>query len=897
MVRRTGGRLGTGENIMVMLRIRIDGREVETTPALLARLVFEGRADRDSAVRVPGETAEQPLEQCLGSLHCEALAGELHRRLERIGSMDSAAVDLHELRVQVERLCRWQWPDSSVTARFFWSAAWLNELAERPRNALAFYDAFLQRAAGENHLRLLAWNNRGVLQIRLGQLEGVRDLARAALGEEGQKGGRSEPQSVLRPSPVLTFSPSSSHSPSDLSTCSSSPLPVACLNLLNLINVAFGTADLLRVVDEELADFFAQRPPAVQRFWLEPPSSGSSLVTRDTGHESRDTGPTPADRPLPILRDPTYQRLNCLVTRLAAHARPLADDLYRPMDRAASAFQQLCLWKGTPTQDFALGPKGRCAAGGTPNGRPDGGSSGRPTEDRSLASSSGPFVRGQYHRYAEAMTLLLSEDIPSALARREDPLDRLEQSAREELAAIDQHVACGQYDLARSRLQVQRTILVSADHRQTAAMLLAQVDARLERVAGLEVQEQRLGLQRTCAEFVSEVQKFCSLAEVRHAQSLYPDLSGRLQRFKTELPPWMGHEARRLLDDLAARVQRHWHDLRRREIETRIADSLQHLRQNRPSDRATPVPKSVYGAVAQCRLHDPEGWVEDWAALEEQLDAHQAQHHIYRALTLLGAYPVPWERVQDDLIQALTYQPDQWLTVAPLFGLPVVNPPIVPEDNKVITREGSGDLPSTHFRTFSPSDLGGPGRLLERTLQQIGANANKCLRLWQCVEMTLSPVAAARNAEALAQARSLAESYLDHWPAGLPQGPGPADPRHPVSRFLETCEKAHCLIQAEQELSARPSRPKQAKRHLAAVCRLGLETRDQLRRVATGLYLAQFQEDDAPPTRRQMLAALDAWVDTVPLEAMPRMQEQEIVEEIRNVRTTVGRPAAVAPQV
>jgi hypothetical protein len=61
--------------------------------------------------------------------------------------------------------------------------------------------------------------------------------------------------------------------------------------------------------------------------------------------------------------------------------------------------------------------------------------------------------------------------------------------------------------------------------------------------------------------------------------------------------------------------------------------------------------------------------------------------------------------------------------------------------------------------------------------------------------------------------------------------------------------------------------------------------------------LAQFQEDDAPPTRRQMLAALDAWVDTVPLEAMPRMQEQEIVEEIRNVRTTVGRPAAVAPQV
>ncbi len=126
-----------------MLRVRIDGHEVEMTPAVLAGLVFEGKVGRDSLVRLPEGTTEQPLEQSLGSDHCEALTGELHQRLRLICSMDSSAVDVQELCLQVERLCQWRWPNSPVTARFFWAAAWLNELAGRVKNAVDFYDAFL----------------------------------------------------------------------------------------------------------------------------------------------------------------------------------------------------------------------------------------------------------------------------------------------------------------------------------------------------------------------------------------------------------------------------------------------------------------------------------------------------------------------------------------------------------------------------------------------------------------------------------------------------------------------------------------------------------------------------------------------------------------------------------
>ena len=165
-----------------MLWVRIEGHEVETTPAALARLVFEGKVDRHSPAKAPAGLAEQPLEQFLESPHGEALTGELHRRLRRLCSLDSSAVDMQELCTQVERLCQWRWPNLPSTARFFWTAAWLNELADRAKSAIDFYDAFLLMPSSEYPLRLLALNNRGVLRIRLGRLDGIGDLARRRSG-------------------------------------------------------------------------------------------------------------------------------------------------------------------------------------------------------------------------------------------------------------------------------------------------------------------------------------------------------------------------------------------------------------------------------------------------------------------------------------------------------------------------------------------------------------------------------------------------------------------------------------------------------------------------------------------------------------------------------------------
>jgi hypothetical protein len=362
-------------------------------------------------------------------------------------------------------------------------------------------------------------------------------------------------------------------------------------------------------------------------------------------------------------------------------------------------------------------------------------------------------------------------------------------------------------------------------------------------------------------------------------------LNYRLQQFRAPLSPQADAEVVGLLDELAARSRRHLHELERAEIGKEIADPWQHVQKNWPSDGSIPVPDSVQQALTQCRLHDPQGWMEDWAALQERLDVHQGQYYVHKALSALQSNPDAWEQTRDDLVQALRCDPDSWPALAPAFGL----------------TGGDGGLRETDDAN-PPSALRPPpltvdhaGWLLERAFQRIGADAGKCVRLWQAVERTLAPALAGGDVEALAQARILAERCRGYWPVGVPEAPGCADPRHPVNRFLEAWEKARGLVEAQRLLEAQPPQLDQAEKCLVDLLRSGLDTRGQLQRVVTELYLVRFHEKDAPPVQRSVLAGLEDWVRTVPQEQVPQMREQEIVEETERVRMMVAEQSELMP--
>ncbi len=822
-----------------MLCVRIDGREVETAPVALARMVLDGTVERRNPARTSSGASEQSLEQSLGVVYCEALTGELLQRIQSLYGPESSVVDVHELRLRVEDLCRWRWGSPHIAARFFWTAAWLNELTDRFESAMGYYDAFLQTASREGHLRLLAYNNRGVLRIRLGRLEGIQDLAQVAL-------------------------------PMDLNATGLTPtgLPAACFNLLNLINVALGGDNLTQAVDEELADCFSQLPEEVRTYWLGPESD-------EENPEWRANEPNHAAKPdggLLILRDPLYGRLNRMTARLAAQAHGLtAAEAPQAAKRMSWAGSQLRLWE--------------CRYSDSGSG-----------QDGDAEKPDRPVFSGHDH-YAEAASLLLSDDVPACLMRLESPVSQAERFAQEELADIENRLALSHYELAKSRLHVQRRILSSLNRRGRFAGLLARMDAQLERIVQMEAQSEQFDYQRACARVVSAVEQFCRITDPCQADREFADLDRRLRHFRAQAASPAGEEVADLLDELTSRVERHARRLKRLEIRRRIRGPLRHLRQNWPTDRAKPVCESAYQALSQCHVNDPEGWIEDWSALRDQLDAHQGQYHLQSALTALQTDPVAWDRVEDDLAATLSLKPDLWLTVAPLFGL--FHLPASGESAEAAVEVRAG-IQATATRLFDKmtqerNDPSGgdrdpmhqTDRLLGRAFQRIGADTRRLVRLWESVEATLLSELAAGGAEAIAEVKALAEKCLDHWPAGQTQVPGRADPRNPINLFLESCDKARRLTEAEQFLSARPPELEKARRGYAELLNAGLDSSEQIRRVVTGLYLAEFRQQDSPQIQREVLNGLEAWVEAMPEEVKQRVGEQDVVREIEGTRAAL----------
>ncbi|MEA1952358.1 MAG: hypothetical protein U9N87_13340, partial [Planctomycetota bacterium] len=502
--------------------MRIDSREVEVTPVALAQMMLDGTVSRHHLTKASDGAAERPLEYALDPPHCEVLAAELLRRLRSLYAPDVTSYDIDDLRVRIEALCQWHWREPAVRARLLWVAAWLNELTDRMDAAVGYYDAFLRVRCHEAPLRLLAYNNRGVLRLRLGRSEGVADVARAAIVTE----------------------------PGDAGSERSAGLPAACFNLLNLINAAAPTGALSEIVDEELVDFFAQLPEDLAGWWLGSEAMG---MPGPAGSSSSQDENIELPKVRSILRDSGCLRLNKLTANLAGRAMRLTDGTalessQHPRPKAL----RLSLWAGDAEGGNApegRGPRGEGGAGDDPD------------------------------RYAEAAGLLLADEIPLALVRDEGPGRRVEQLAHEELAEIEDLVAGGHHELAQSRLEVQRRVLAAMNHRQRLSNLLGEVDAQLERIAREKKELEQLELQRTCGNLVAEMEQFCKLTSLSQAERRLGPLKQRLQSHRART----SDEVAGLLDELAHRVERHVVQLRCSEVRRRVRLPLRQLRESWPA--------------------------------------------------------------------------------------------------------------------------------------------------------------------------------------------------------------------------------------------------------------------------------------------------------------------------
>src|SRR5690606_12639726 len=170
-----------------MLEIQVAEEWKAYEPEALARAVLDGDLVRSTQARNRSQRrGEGPLDELLDPTHFEAISRELLDRLHTLYLQGTHALETTPLRQRLENLLDWGWDDPVIRGRVWSAAAWSEVLTGSWQSAVHLYGLFLDQPEPEPLLRLLAYNNRGVLRCRFGRPGGVLDLGRAAFSLDFQ---------------------------------------------------------------------------------------------------------------------------------------------------------------------------------------------------------------------------------------------------------------------------------------------------------------------------------------------------------------------------------------------------------------------------------------------------------------------------------------------------------------------------------------------------------------------------------------------------------------------------------------------------------------------------------------------------------------------------------------
>lgn len=879
-----------------MLEVHIDGACMAAEPSPIVRMILDGRVDRSTPARdLTQSKADGPLERFLQQTHFEELGGQLLQRLQSMYVAGSYGIRPSELRDRVQDLRKWDWPDPVLRGRLLWLAGWLEELTGSFEEAVRCYETFLQQhPSAEAHLRLLTYNNLGALRIRLRRAEGITDLARAAI--------LMDPDQPESQQPV--------------------ELPAACFNLLNLVNKGVETirGEMLRdEIEVVLVDFMAGLPKDVRERWIgrdpkakedgedkkgladEPASEvqvdesarDGQLPPGETAGVPAEAVKTPEDddedkadlrKRLSILRDPKFERLNKLTSKLAARAVQIAAAPKREgEDYREFVSRQLHVWSPRPQADVA-------------------GSAGERDPHWQAA-------RTQHADYAEAASLLHAHDIPPSLTPQEYTIDWAERLAQESFTRAEEYLAAGDYDLARSTLGSVLAALNGVKESQSIKALREQFKRQMQLVARRQTAHEQLGVHQACTDIRKEVDGFCTLTELCHAQRESEGLQQRLRELRVDRQRIWGEGAGCQMEDLPRRVTKHLHELERRDLEAKVKEPLRRLNDERPHDWTKPVPVAAYEALAECRINDPDGRVDNWDRLKSRLDSHQARYHFQRVLKDVSGGKVDRKQSEATLALALTLDPSLGPAAAPIFGLLGLPPAMqVPDDLAKIRAE----LLETATRLLTTQPLGEDGcwspavranlvkeacSVLQRIFRAFVGLRSELVELWDGLSRSFTTLLVEGRPEIIEEIEQLIQACLDACPTVDAGQAGRVDPRNPLNLLREVCKRARPLGRGEELLNAEMPQPEEAAKCFIEAMELGLERRDQLRRAAIGVYLARIGIKDPPELQRRILNDLDVWVlDQIPESQCSKIRCGNVADKVKAIKQQPGPSQESRPE-
>ena len=876
-----------------MIELHIDGHWESADDELLATHILDGKADADTKSRdLSRNEEEHGLGRFLGEPEFEELSRQLLRRLQAMYDAGPDGVDPNELRERAVALSTWEWPNPVLLGRMLWTAAWLEELTGSLVRAENYYSRFLSQDSPEKRLRLLALNNVGVLRIRLGRAEGVRDLLEAGIWLLDE--GTPERRALRQPT----------------------GLPAACFNLANLINLAVDYEALRDQVEEVLVGYMKQAPEDIRRVWLgEVPQKKKSArrpVRRGRGPRAAQDGAAAKDEPAQIEeaaegeagaadeeedfgilkpKRSSFRRLAHFMTRLVAAAQQMAPSP-GPSEQEIKecAEMQLSLWMPRPELDVA----------GLQGGK----------SWRELAQSL------QHEDYAEAASLLYARQIPSSLTLEARNLVQWNaRFARRDVDRARRHLSVGEYHDARALLtgtleavgQALASLAESGEEgherdqarlekiQSEATELQLEAERRQTEHERLDVHEERRRLTDKVDHFREHTVETLAQAR-REAEALLPEF----RAFKPRLEQVIGEGMGNTLDALAESVTRHLRRLERQAVEAKVATARQTVHGLEPADAAKPVPEAAYRALDECRAMDPLGLVEDWDALEARLDNHQARHYLERAGRDASRDSEDLKQAERALGSALSLDPNLAAAAAPIFALrSLPKEAHTPGDLgrfRARLMETSRQLlqnqPLTSDAAWS-ADVRAPlvrraGKLLGRLVRAFPGLGGELPKLWTDLTEAFKPAVERGRPQTVDEVDHMMLACLAACPMIDPGPVGSQDPRNPLNRLREECKRAKPIAQGERALHGAPPQREEAVSRFTEALDLGLEYPEHLRRAAVGLYLAKFGLGDPPRIQRDLL---QEWATKeVPPEAIEQMRADDIQRRVHELREGVLEP-------
>jgi len=906
-----------------MLKVQVDNSLRAVEANTLARMIFDGEVNRDTTAS--DETVseqESVLERFLEQPHREAVCTELLDRLARMYVFGPNGTDPGKLRSRVVELCDWNWDDPVIHGRLYWTAAWLEELTGSLDRAIRFYSEFLQRGLVEPRLTFLAYNNRGALRIRLGRVEGVSDLARAAVGFY--------------------------RDPKKQTGWTNTGLPAACFNLLNLMICALKSNVLTDQVERRLRQYVRHLPDAICWRWfglefrpdlgsrtggtrrevltiskqqrqdapgtpeagavaqaatrfsigqpigsapgaadLSRASAGEQLPGAASADGAADEAPGAKKDDLKECAILKAKTLNCLIVfaaRLATAAKEVAQGQQPPgsgEEYAEAIREQLAIWVSHPR--FAV------AGNWTPQER----------RQQEL----------HHHEYAEAASLLFEHDIPSSLMPHERKVVWLERIAEGKLTQAKACYESRAYEQATSTLQSTLDGLKGIKGSRRINWLRKRAKRLLHAVGRRLFEHRQFQVHGEYTRFLQEIDEFCSVMDLCQVHRASEDLLARLERLRTA---WHGAfgadnaQSAQLIEDQVQRINQHLREIEYRDIEASVQQPWRRLQEIWPRSWTDQVPDEASRLLDDCQLHDPDDRIQNWDLVRSRLHAHQAQHLIQQVVADISVGDCDEERIERDLAAALKYNPSLGPAVAPILGmLSIRHEEELPSDLKQI--RDSLLRSAAEFLGKEPPGPAGiwnvPVRtrlvqqacvLIRRLFQSFHGVAGDITKLWSVLGSAFAAILEEGRPAMADEIKQMIDVCLDSCPPVAALKGARSDPRNELVLLAEKCQRVRLVGRGEEFLNNRIPDCRKAAECFEQALGLGLE-RGYLQRAATGLYLARLGTADVPTLQRIILNRLDQWVAAMPDDHCVQIRSGSIAAIVAELRAELRPPEEPPP--